>query len=235
MADILLLEDTLYDIYEQILGPSYPIVQADEGAPELDSKTSTYVVIEVEDLEQIGGAYSYNVYEKSDGNSYLKTKTEYTFQLIFTAHGPDADKVTRLISRSRTNTDNQYLLVDSQIALRQSSSIRRLPRIAGANIEKGSTITFEMGVADIVENEIFTINNTTVTGNVDNNVSDISVGFTTYFERYGYTIETVIKDYHSYSNSYNYVTDLGEYSEVIPNEFIKVNDGGEYPIVNTLP
>jgi hypothetical protein len=235
MSDILLLEDNLYDVYAQVLGENYPIVQADESAPELDSVTSTYVVLEVENLEQLGGVYNYNVTIGSDDNTYLRTKTEYTFQLIFTAHGPDADKVTRLLSRSRNNTDHQYLLIDVQIALRQVGAIRRLPRIAGANLEKGSTITLEMGVADIVENQIDTIDITEVIGTIPTSQqsyeSDIIVEYVepaTYLSQYGYEIDTVFKDYHNYINEYGFTINLGSYLDY--NELDKINDGGTYPI-----
>jgi len=234
MADITNLDDILSDIYETVLGNEYPINWVDqEDVPELNSNVSTYVDLEIENLEQIGNEYNYSVTNDAEGNTFRSTKTEWEFQFIFTAHGPDADKAIRLIGRSKDQLETRYLLTNNNIALRRSSGITRLPRVAGGAIEKGATITFTMGVADMYTEEIPTIDSTVVEGIVpitfQNHESDLTVDTQSYFSRYGYEIDTVFKDYHSYTNEYNHIINLGSYLDSTESD--NVNDGGSYPIL----
>jgi len=230
MADIMDLEDNLYDIFEAILDPAvYQLAWSDQEMPELPTHIKAYVTIEVEDLQQVGRAHVYDLEDNPDDadRPLQRTRTEWESPLVFTAIGVDAKKALLSIARSHNREMHRYLLSDKGIAIRSQGGVRSTPVVIGASNEPGAQLVLNMGVSDIYTEEMDFIEVSTITGVVDTHTSEvISITLTgsAYERAYGIPIDSIFKDYHLFSGDYDHTIDLGVYGEVIT----ATHDGGTY-------
>lgn len=233
MANIFDIEDNLWDAFQEILDPQdFNLVWANQVMPE--DLSETYVTIEVDDLQQIGRAYTYPIEDDPNDSerSLQRTKTEWTSPLIFTALGPRASEALIKIARSHNVADHRYLLTSKGIAIRGQSGVKNVPSVVGASNEKGATLTLEMGISDIFTQVVDYIEKTTVFGEIAtanglHTITTIAVkpSDSEYERLYGHPIDLVLKDYHFYTGDFEHTNDLGIYGDPITNS----NDSGNYP------
>lgn len=226
MADIFTIEDTLYDIYRSILPPEYPLIWSDQEMPEFEE---TYVTIEVENLQQLGSPYYYpSIPHPTIPDKILaRSKVELETPLVFTALGVDAKKALYHILLSRASETHRNTLKSSGVGVRgNGSGVQSVPQVVGTANEIGATLIVDIGIAHITEYVHDYIETTEVTGTLLNPSPDFpDVPYTDYyFEEYGYTVDTVIKDYHTYDGKHIHKINLGKYNEPIT----KINNAGTY-------
>lgn len=231
MSNLITLEDDLFDLYEKVINDEdIPLIYADdeEGVEEATRSGNTYVALEVEDLDQVGTVFRYPPFTV-EGETFQKSKTEWIFPLTFVAYGNKARETLFKIARSHNSWGGISSLYKSGIALRTSGPVRSMPRISGASKERGFSLTLNMGLTDLVTDQIQVIESSTVTGTIRNGDSDFEVVTTveleTYLEVHGYGIETIIKDYSDFDERWDHIIDLGLLGTPLKSH----NDAGYYP------